>query len=149
MSFTLRQAGLGDLEQLVPLFDAYRSFYQQTPDPALAASFLRQRIEQQQSLIVLALSEAGQGIGFTQLFPSFSSVRAAPIFVLNDLFVAPAVRGQGVGAALLRQAAQTARQRGAVGLVLSTARDNLVAQRLYAAEGWIRDEAFFEYALTL
>ena len=149
MPFTLRQAGLEDLERLVPLFDAYRGFYGQPSDPAVSSGFLHQRIEQDQSFILLALNAAGEGIGFTQLFPSFSSVRAAPIFILNDLFVAPQARGQGAGAALLREAARWARGRGAVQLVLATARDNHAAQRLYAAEGWVRDEAFFEYGLTL
>ena len=115
----------------------------------MSSGFLHQRIEQDQSFILLALNAAGEGIGFTQLFPSFSSVRAAPIFILNDLFVAPQARGQGAGAALLREAARWARGRGAVQLVLATARDNHAAQRLYAAEGWVRDEAFFEYGLTL
>ena len=149
MSLTLRQAGLDDLGQLVPLFDAYRVFYGKPSDPAVSSGFLRQRIEQDQSIILLALNAAGEGVGFTQLFPSFSSVRAARIFILNDLFVAPQARGQGAGAALLREAAGWARGRGAVQLVLSTARDNLAAQRLYAAEGWVRDEEFFEYGLTL
>ena len=149
MTLTLRQAGLDDLGQLVPLFDAYRGFYGQPSEPAVSSGFLRQRIEQDQSFILLALNAAGEGVGFTQLFPSFSSVRAAPIFILNDLFVTPQARGQGAGAALLREAARWARGRGAVQLVLSTARDNQVAQRLYAAEGWVRDEEFFEYGLTL
>ena len=149
MSLTLRQAGLDDLGQLVPLFDAYRVFYGQPSDPAVSSGFLRQRIEQDQSIILLALNAAGEGVGFTQLFPSFSSVRAARIFILNDLFVAPQARGQGAGASLLREAARWARGCGAVQLVLSTARDNLAAQRLYAAEGWVRDEEFFEYGLTL
>jgi GNAT superfamily N-acetyltransferase len=49
------------------------------------------------------------GLGFVQLFPSFSSVRAAAIFVLNDLFVLPSARRIGVGAQLLRAAAEKAR----------------------------------------
>jgi ribosomal protein S18 acetylase RimI-like enzyme len=46
-------------------------------------------------------------------------------------------------------AAAEARSRGAVSLVLSTARTNAPAQRLYESLGWVRDEEFYEYNLRL
>ena len=79
------------------------------------------------------------------LFPSFTSVGTARLFVLNDLFVAPAARGRGVGSALLDAAAAHARAAGAVRLVLQTATDNSPAQRLYERRGWTRDDAFVTY----
>jgi GNAT superfamily N-acetyltransferase len=149
MSIAIRPAGLEDIEQLSPLFDGYRQFYGQASDLQLARDFLSERIAQRQSVILLACDAAGRGVGFTQLFPSFSSVRAAPIYLLNDLFVAADARGQGVGRDLLQAAAAHARARGAVRMVLSTAHDNLTAQRLYEAQGWRREDAFREYVLAL
>ncbi|OON64219.1 GNAT family N-acetyltransferase [Massilia sp. KIM] len=145
----IRQAGLGDLPLVAPLFDAYRQFYGKPADPALAASFLRERLERDESTIFLATDADGRGIGFVQLYPSFSSVSAGRIYVLNDLFVAPAARGAAVGRGLLQAAADFGRQRGALRLVLSTAKTNTRAQALYTSAGWVRDEDYFEYTLAL
>jgi ribosomal protein S18 acetylase RimI-like enzyme len=83
------------------------------------------------------------------MFPSFSSVRAARIYILNDLFVAPSSRRSGVGTQLLRAGAEVARSNGAVRTKLSTAISNATAQRLYEALGWKRDAEFYEYGLSL
>jgi ribosomal protein S18 acetylase RimI-like enzyme len=149
MSAAVRPATLSDLEQLVPLFDAYRQFYAQPSDPGLARRFLRERISKAQSVVLIAEAPGSKAVGFVQLYPSFSSTRAAPIFVLNDLFVAPDARRHGLGALLLKAAARTGREAGAVGLVLSTAVTNLTAQRLYEALGWQRETEFYEYRLSL
>lgn len=149
MSTTIQRATLQDLDDAAPLFDAYRQFYGRSSDLQLALDFLSARISRSESVVLLARDAEGAALGFVQLFPSFSSVRAAPIFVLNDLFVAPAARRSGVGAQLLRAAAEVARSSGAVRLKFSTAITNPPAQRLYEALGWKRDEDFYEYGLSL
>jgi ribosomal protein S18 acetylase RimI-like enzyme len=149
MDASIRQATLQDLEDLVPLFDGYRQFYGRTSDVVSAREFLRARISRGESLVLMARDSTGVALGFVQLYPSFSSVRVAPIFVLNDLFVLPSARRKGLGAQLLRAAADVARSAGAVRLKLSTAITNLPAQRLYEALGWKRDEEFYEYGLSL
>ncbi len=90
-NIAVRQATIGDLELLVPLFDAYRQFYRKASDMALARQFLLERFQHNQSVIFLALQQDGAALGFTQLYPSFSSTAAARIFILNDLFVVPVV----------------------------------------------------------
>jgi len=72
-----------------------------------------------------------------------------PIFILNDLFVAPQARQRGVGSALLRAAADHGRAAGAARLTLSTELDNLAAQRVYEANGWERETRFLSYTLAL
>lgn len=148
MDFSVDQAGIRDLGVVAGLFDAYRQFYQQAADPDGSRRFLRERFQLQESLILLARGAQGEGLGFTQLYPLFSSVRAVRAWLLNDLFVAPQARRQGVGAALLREAAERGRELGAGCLMLSTALDNAPAQALYASLGWHR-EASCEYLLTL
>ncbi len=145
----IRQATLQDLDQLVPLFDCYRQFYEQLSDPALARSFLRERLTRDQSVIFLAFDGQQRAIGFTQLYPSFSSISAARLFILNDLFVHPDARRSGAGAALLRAAADFGRAANAVELELSTATSNQAAQALYEREGWRRDKGFYVYRLSL
>lgn len=145
----IHQASLADLDSLAPLFDGYRQFYGQPADLGKARSFLAERIERGESLILLARDEAGAGAGFTQLYPLFSSVRAVRTWLLNDLFVASASRRRGVAAALLKAAAEQARERGAASLSLSTALDNAPAQALYESLGWRRESGFCEYSLGL
>jgi len=144
-----RQANVADLEQLAPLFNTYRMFYGQGNDLALARSFLLERFQHHQSIIFLALRGDGTAVGFTQLYPSFSSVSAGRIFILNDLFVAPEARRSGVAAQLLTAAANHGRAVGAIRLSLSTATTNEAAQALYSSEGWVRDTGFYEYSLAL
>jgi GNAT superfamily N-acetyltransferase len=139
-----RQAILDDLDAVVPLFDAYRQFYNQPSDPLAARVFLRGKFNHGESVIFLAW-EGPTPVGFTQLFPSFSSVSMARIFLLNDLFVVPSHRRQGVGAGLLDAAVQYGRSLGAVRLSLTTNIANLNAQATYEARGWKRDEAFYVY----
>lgn len=149
MSPRIRQATIHDLDILVPLFDGYRQFYGQPSDPERARSFLAARFNHHESVIVLARDENGAGLGFTQLYPQFSSVRTVRTYLLNDLYVVPAARRQGVAAALLKVAAELAAALGAASLSLSTALDNAAAQALYESLGWQRDRQFCEYSLKL
>ena len=93
--------------------------------------------------------EGTEGLGFAQLYPSFSSVSMKRLWILNDLFVAPEARRRGVAAALLEEARRLAVETRAEGLELATATENLPAQRLYERLGWERDDAFHHYFLSL
>jgi ribosomal protein S18 acetylase RimI-like enzyme len=146
---TIRQATIHDIDAIAPLFDAYRQFYGRTADLPLAKRFLSERLTSGESVVLLASSSEGAALGYVQLFPSFSSVRAVRTYILNDLFVASNARGQGVGRALMLESTHVARALGAARLKLSTAITNLPAQGLYEAMGWIRDEEYFEYNLAL
>jgi len=140
----IRQATIADLDMLVLLFDGYRQFYKQPSDTEAARRFLADRFNHQQSIIFLALKD-GKALGFTQLYPSFSSVSMARTFILNDLFVVPQARGMGVGKSLLKTARDYAARIGAVRLSLSTSIDNSAAQTLYEQQGWARDRQFLVY----
>ena len=141
----IRSANIGDLEQLAQLFDAYRQFYEQTPDIALATSFIAEKINHQESIIFVA--ESGTKlIGFCQIYPSFCSVIAAKIGVLYDLFVDNSARKTGAGRALMLAAHEYAASNGMARLDLTTAKDNLKAQALYESLGWARDEVFYVYS---
>jgi ribosomal protein S18 acetylase RimI-like enzyme len=144
MTITIRLASLSDADAIAPLFDAYRQFYQQPPGLELARSFIRARLEKSESLILVA-EDDGRMLGFCQLYPTFCSVEAAPIFTLYDLFVTEPARKSGAGRRLLLAAESHARATGAVRLDLTTAKDNLRAQSVYEALDWVRDEVFYTY----
>ncbi len=139
------RAELNDLEALVLLFDAYRQFYAQPSDPEGARTFLADRLKRGESVIFLAVTE-GTVVGFTQLYPSFSSVSMQRLWILNDLFVTPNARNVGAGRVLLERAARWASETGAKGLTLTTQLTNVTAQRLYEACGWTQDLEFLHYS---
>jgi ribosomal protein S18 acetylase RimI-like enzyme len=141
-----RTATLADLPVIAPLFDAYRQFYNQAPDLALATRFIQDRIQNDESVILLAVSTNGQTIGFCQLYPTFCSVEARPIYSLYDLFVTPAARRSGAGKALLQAAEALATRHGKARLDLTTAKTNQPAQAAYEGLGWVRDEVFYAYS---
>jgi GNAT superfamily N-acetyltransferase len=146
---TIRLATIADLDLRVPLFDAYRVFYRKSSDPDLARRFLSERLRNNQSTIFLALRPDGTAAGFTQLFPTYSSAAAAPILILNDLFVEPDSRRQGVGGLLLDAAVGFGHETGAVRITLSTEVTNSAAQALYENQGWLRRTEFYVYNRAL
>jgi GNAT superfamily N-acetyltransferase len=148
MELVIRQATVSDLDGLVPLFDGYRQFYGQASKPDRIRKFLLDRFEHNQSEIFIAVKD-GTAVGFTQLYPSFSSGALARIFILNDLFVDPGARTLGAGSALLQAAAEYGRRVGALRLVLSTEVTNTAAQALYEKLGWKKNTDFCTYQITL
>ncbi len=146
VNFRIVHPGSDHLPQLAHLFDRYRQFYGKPADLSGATEFLRQRMLQGQSTVLLSLTADNEGAGFTQLYPSFSSTQMAPILILNDLYVDAGWRRHGVGRALMEAAAQYARGVGARNLQLETAADNHPAQRLYESLGWQRS-GYYHYGL--
>lgn len=146
----IRQATPADLDLVAPLFDGYRQFYHNPADPIVAREFIADRLGLQDSVIFLAERD-GAGLGFVQLYPVFSSAGTRPgrLWLLNDLFVAPAGPRLGVGRALMERATAHARATGATGLFLQTARDNHEAQALYRSLGYRRDDLYLVYELHL
>ncbi|HEX7685313.1 MAG TPA: GNAT family N-acetyltransferase [Trinickia sp.] len=148
-SISIRPYEPRDLHETARLFDLYRQFYEQSPDLAAAEQFIRARTERAESVILVEDEADGVLGGFCQLYPSFCSVAAGPIYVLYDLFVAPDARRRGVGKALLAAAHERARRDGKVRMDLTTAKTNLKAQSLYESMGWVRDDVFFTYTLDV
>ncbi|MEA5505358.1 GNAT family N-acetyltransferase [Halotia wernerae UHCC 0503] len=136
------------LEGLSVLFDQYRVFYQQTSDLKSANKFLYERLQNRDSVIFVA-SDQGDLVGFTQLYPSFSSVSMKRVWILNDLFVQEVHRNKEVARLLMEAAENYAKQSRAVRVVLATQILNSAAQELYKSRGYLKDEEFYHYALRL
>lgn len=146
---TVRRATAADLDALAVLFDGYRQFYECPADLAAARDYLHARMSNDESTIFVAEGDGGALIGFTQLYPTFCSVEAGPIFVLYDLFVSADARTRGTGRALMQEAERFARAAGAIRMDLSTAKTNTTAQALYESLGWVRDDLFYPYSRSL
>ncbi|MGG2094991.1 GNAT family N-acetyltransferase [Bacillus sp. S13(2024)] len=142
------QATIKDLKVVSHLFNLYRIFYKQPSDYEDAESFISDRLKNEESVIFVAVHE-GEYLGFTQLYPSFSSVSMKRTWILNDLYVQEEARKQGIAQALLDKAKLHAIQSNAKSLELQTAPDNTNAQKLYEKNGYQNDTSFLNYSLNL
>ena len=151
--YEIVRAGVADVEMVAPLFDAYRQFYKLPSNEDAARRYLHARLIKEEAVIFLALEERGArkharaALGFTLLYPTWSSLSLRRWWNLNDLYVVPEARQRGVARALMQRARRLAEETGASGLGLETAKDNFPAQKLYEQLGWKREEEFFRYEL--
>ena len=145
------RATLDHLDSLVPLFDGYRVFYAQESHVEGARNFLKSRLEREEAVIFMAFSEENseQGLGFMLLYPHFSSVSIKHTWILNDLFVAPEARRQGVADQLLAVAEAFAAENQAKGLQLETDKVNAKAKALYESRGWVMDQELDHYSFLI
>jgi ribosomal protein S18 acetylase RimI-like enzyme len=139
MSLEVVTASFDHLPELAKLFDAYRVFYGQPSDVEAARAFLYERFTLGESIVFMAMLE-DRAVGFTQLYPMFSSVSLRRMWILNDLYVEADVRGQRVSERLIERAVQLAKESGAKGIQLETAHTNTSGQRLYERLGFQRED---------
>ncbi|BDA78162.1 N-acetyltransferase [Leptospira kobayashii] len=150
MTYDTRHATIEDLDQLTEIFDLYRIFYKQKSDLPAAKAFLFERFEHRESVILIVIdSEKDKIVGFTQLYPVFSSLSIERSLILNDLYVLEAYRKKGIAQLLINAAKRYGKQIKAKGLGLSTAADNKQAQSVYERNGFEKDNEFYHYFVGL
>lgn len=149
MNILIKKARIDDLADVATLFDSYRVFYKRPSDQASALAFIEERLSLGESTIFIASDESGESIGFTQLYPSFSSQTMQRTWILNDLYVKEGFRKRGVASKLIRSAADHCESTSAKGLMLCTQHSNLKAQALYEKMGFEPDDDYRWYFLTV
>ncbi|CAB4329262.1 MAG: GNAT family N-acetyltransferase [Actinobacteria bacterium] len=145
MALSIRPVSILDIDDLVRLVEGYRAFYKQEPNTQ-TKEYLVDRILGGQVVAFIAQLES-RAIGFTMIYPTYSTVSLTRIWLLNDLFVDFNYRGQGIANALVQAAETAAKEAGASRIWLRTAEDNVIAQRLYESRGWVQDKVFRRYDL--
>ena len=140
----IKAATTEDSTALTRLYIAYRVFYGEDPEEERAAAFILDRLRQSSGRYFLAWN-GRDAIGFMHLMPSTNTLAMRPIWLLEDLYVDVAARGQGVATALLSHAEAFAQSSGAERLTLATAHDNLTAQHIYEKLGYARDSHFLYF----
>lgn len=110
----LRKATPEDAETLCHLINGLAEYerlqHESHPDPEALRAHL-QPDAQPRCEAVLAETEDGEAVGFALFFQTYSTFNTNWGVYLEDLFVEPAYRGQGIGFALLRHVAEVARER--------------------------------------
>ncbi|MFD2133607.1 GNAT family N-acetyltransferase [Pseudogracilibacillus auburnensis] len=143
----VHQATLEDLHALTELFELYRAFYKQEANFDGAQQFLKERLTNEDSVVFIAYDE-GKALGFTQLYPAFSSLSMERIWILNDLYVKKEARNKGTAQKLIDQAVHLVEETDAKGILLETNQENTPAQKLYDKLGFKKEANQF-YFLSL
>ncbi len=150
INFRIRKWEERDIPELSILFDEYRQFYRQPSNREDCARFLMDRFRNEESTVLVCEAVVGGNLlGFTQLYPLFSSVNLGRTWLLNDLFVGREGRRTGAGRALIKAAEAFGRESKAIGLELETEKTNFQAKALYEKAGWVLDTDHDRYAVTL
>ncbi|PJJ84782.1 GNAT family N-acetyltransferase [Mucilaginibacter auburnensis] len=144
IELTVKRITANEADLVAELFDKYRIFYKQESEMALAESFINDRLSNNESVIYVALWD-NKPVGFTQLYPKYSSMRAVKNWILNDLYVDEAYRNKGIASKLIQAAMDFAKANKAKFVQLETQTDNFNAQRLYESVGFIQQQPDTEF----
>ena len=141
LQFTIEAAGLQDAPSLVPLFDAYRSFFAGSGDGDRSQRFLEERLQRGDSVIFLGRIGASVE-GFVQLYPLWSSWHCRRIWFLSDLYVRESSRLHGLGTLLVRRVVAYAEETDASSIMVELPLREPHLERFYAKLGFHKDEVF-------
>jgi GNAT superfamily N-acetyltransferase len=147
---TIDVAAEPDLPDLLTLMRGYCDFYEVDPsDDALLALARMLVADPDQGVQLIARDDDRAAVGFATIFWTWSTLSAARLGIMNDLFVVEDARGGGVADALIAACAQRCRAHGATELAWQTAYTNLRAQAVYERVGAKRDERWLDYSLSV
>lgn len=140
----IKQVTVSEIDIVAPLFNQYRVFYKKESDYEAGRDFLLNRITNNESIIYLAM-ENQSAIGFTQLYPLFSSTRLKRVWLLNDLFVHESHRDRGISKLLLEKGKKLTRDTNSAALILETEVTNQIGNKLYPSVGFTLDRGHNHY----
>lgn len=149
MTIEILQTNTQTIHKVVECFDLYRQFYGQESDRKACEAFLSERQDSSESVVFYAQNNDGEVLGFTQLYPAFSSVSLRRDLILNDLYVHEDARGQGVARKLLTAARDHGEKVNSKGILLETDILNAKAQALYESFGFERVTDHYFYYLSI
>ena len=140
-----------DLPELLTLMRGYCDFYEVAPSDEALLTMSRALIADpaREGMQLIARDERGVAIGFATIFWTWATTMdAARIGVMNDLFVSQGARGGGVADALIAACRERCRSHGATHLTWQTALDNHRAQAVYDRMGARRSQ-WLDYDLPV
>ena len=149
MNFKIINAEENHIKEIGILFDLYRQFYKYESNLIESTNYIKDRINNNESTIFIAISDANEAIGFVQLYETFGSLDLGKIVILYDLYVKADHRKNNIGRKLMIKSHEYAKKINAKRIQLSTAIDNYIGQSLYESLGYVKDDDFYTYDLEI
>jgi GNAT superfamily N-acetyltransferase len=132
---TVRPVERADFDQWLPLWDGYNKFYGRFGPTALPAEITRttwaRSFDAGEPVHALVAESDGRLVGLVHYLFHRSTNMLGPTCYLQDLFTAEAVRGKGIGRALIEAVYRQAKFAGATRVYWHTHETNATARRLY------------------
>ena len=118
-----------------PLWDAYNAFYGREGETALPEHITQttwQRfLDPSEPMFALVAETEGRVVGLAHYLFHRSMTKIEPVCYLSDLFTLPAVRGRGIGRALIEAVYAQARAAGSPRVYWQTHETNAAGRLLY------------------
>lgn len=148
MQIEIIQAEKKHIKDVSILFDQYRQFYKYKKNLENSENYISNRIANNESIIFIAVNMGGL-FGFVQLYRTFDSLNLNKKLVLYDLYVLSNYRKPGIAKKLMNKSKDFAINNDFKRIELSTAINNLKAQKLYESLDYIRDKQYYSYELKI
>tara|TARA_B110000438_G_scaffold253022_1_gene258418 strand:+ start:129 stop:581 length:453 start_codon:yes stop_codon:yes gene_type:complete len=145
MDFKIIKAEEKHIEKIGILFNLYRQFYKYESNLIKSTNYIKDRINNNESIIFIAINDVNEAIGFVQLYETFGSLDLGKIIILYDLYVKEDHRKNNIGRKLMIKSHEYAKKINAKRIQLSTATDNYIGQSLYESLGYVKDDNFYTY----
>ncbi len=131
----IRDAAPTDFDRWLPLWEGYNAFYERVGPKALAVAVTQTTwsrfFDHYEPMHCLVAEQGAQLVGLVHYIFHRNTTMLGPTCYLQDLFASKAVRGQGVGAALINGVYAKAKAAGSTRVYWQTHESNRTAQRLY------------------
>jgi ribosomal protein S18 acetylase RimI-like enzyme len=147
MLAAIRDAQAGDLENWMPLWDGYLTFYKVDIEPAITMATWARALDPMNPLRCRVASVGGNLVGFAHHHTHLTTWDVRPVAYLEDLFVSPTARGLGIGRALIDDLVELGKSADWASIYWITADDNKTAQKLY--DSYNKRDPFTRYSITL
>ena len=145
MKIKIIKAEQKHIKEVGILFDLYRQFYKYESNLIESTNYIKDRINNKESIIFIAINDNNEAIGFVQLYETFGSLDLGKIIILYDLYVKKDHRKNNIGKQLMIKSHEYAKKIKAKRIQLSTAIDNFIGQSLYESLGYVKDIDFYTY----
>jgi len=134
----IREAGVEDAPEIARLLHDFNTEYEEETPPIPELTRHAERMLREGEMTVLLAGDGPDGLALLRFRPSVWTEQQEAY--LQELYVVPALRGQGIGEALMHDVLATCRAHDAAWIELNTGESDVAARGLYRKLGFTNEE---------
>ena len=145
---SVREANNADVRAIALLIREFADFEKLEDWCEVTENDLHEAIFGEHNFVrALVAMDGNRYVGYALFFPVFKSFRGEPSIFLEDLYVTPDLRGNGLGFVMLREVAKYAKENGFVRLDWQALKWNEAAINFYKNLGAETDDENYDFRL--